>query len=78
MLKIPSRYSHLAYGVIQTGFTCSISAAIANLPFANQGMFLQHWLRTWGISWLTMVPIVVLAAPLIRRIVDRITSHRQT
>ncbi|SDE02813.1 Protein of unknown function [Cupriavidus sp. YR651] len=75
MPKIPSRYSYFAFGVIQAGLTCSIAAAIASIPFAAEGLFFQHWLRSWSVSWLTMLPVVVSASPIIRRLVDRMTNH---
>lgn len=75
MPKIPSRYSYFAHGVIQAGLTCSIAAAIASIPFAEEGLFFQHWLRSWSVSWLTMLPVVVSATPIIRRLVDRMTNH---
>ena len=75
MFRIPQRYGHFIYGVIQSGVTCSIAAAIASLPFIKEGAFLQHWFRSWGVSWLTMLPVVVVAAPLIRRLAERMTSR---
>lgn len=75
MPKIPSRYRYFAYGVIQSGLTCSIAAAIASIPFVENGLFFQHWLRSWSVSWLTMLPVVVSATPIIRRLVDRMTNH---
>ncbi len=75
MLKLPSRYSHFVYGVIQAGLTCAIAAAIASIPFAEEGLFFQQWLRSWSISWLTMLPVVLLAAPFIRRMVERMTTN---
>nr|WP_092143656.1 DUF2798 domain-containing protein [Cupriavidus sp. YR651] len=74
MLKIPSRYSHFAFGVIQAGITCSIAAAIASIQFISKGFFFQHWLKSWGISWLTMLPIVMLSAHFIRRMVDKMIA----
>jgi len=73
MPHIPSRYGHFVFGVLQSGLTCAIAAAIANLPFVAEGTFIGHWLRSWAMSWLVMLPVVVLAAPIIRRAVERIT-----
>ncbi|MFP3555494.1 DUF2798 domain-containing protein [Paraburkholderia sp. SIMBA_049] len=73
MLKISSRHSHFVFGVLQSGLTSAIAAAIASIPFVKDGMFVPHWLISWSISWLTMLPIVVTAAPLIRKIAERIT-----
>jgi hypothetical protein len=72
MLKISSRYSHFVFGVLQAGLTSAIAAAIASISFVKGGMFVPHWLTSWGISWLTMLPVVVTAAPFIRRLADRI------
>jgi hypothetical protein len=72
--KIPQRYGHFVYGVIQSGVTCAIAAAIACMPLIREGAFLQHWFRSWTLSWATMLPVVVVAAPLIRRLAERIAS----
>ena len=70
MLSIPKRYSHFLFGLIQSGFTCAIAAAIASAPFMYHGIFISHWLKSWIIAWATMIPFVLLATPLIRRTVD--------
>ncbi len=75
MLGIPRRYSHYVFGVIQSGLTCAIAAAIASLPFLPDGSFARHWLQSWGIAWVTMLPVVILAAPAIRALVHRLTRE---
>jgi hypothetical protein len=75
MLGIPRRFSHFVYGIIQSGLTCAIAAAIASFSFAEEGTFLVHWLRSWGLAWLTLLPIVVFAAPSIRRLTHILTSQ---
>ena len=75
MTFIPVRYSHLTFGVIQSGLTSGISAAVASVPFWQQRTFLSHWLSSWSISWLIMLPIVILAAPVIRSFVHRMTRE---
>jgi hypothetical protein len=37
------------------------------------GSFLSHWLGAWLLSWLMMVPVVVFAAPGIRRLANFLT-----
>jgi len=74
--RIPRRYSHLAFGVIQSGLTCAIAAAIGSTPFLAQGSFLTHWLRAFGVGWLIMLPVVVAAGPVIHRIVEKLTAER--
>ncbi len=73
MQKIPHRYSHFLFGVAQSGLTCLVAAAIASLPFLGNGTFVVHWLVSWMIAWATMLPIVLAAAPLIKRLVDALT-----
>jgi hypothetical protein len=73
MLGIPRRYGHFVYGVVQSGLTCAVAAAIASFPFLQEGSFVTHWVRTWGLAWLIMLPVVLLAAPAIRRLTDSLT-----
>lgn len=68
MLGIPRRYSHFVYGVIQSGLTCGIAAAIASYPLMASGSFIVHWLQSWAAAWLLMLPVVLFAAPAIRRL----------
>ena len=74
MLGIPRRHSHFVFAVIQSGLTCLIAAGIASLPPAPAGQFLMHWLWSWLASWIVMLPVVVLAAPVIRSVSLRLTS----
>lgn len=66
MLGIPRRFSHFVYATLQSGLTCAIAAAIASLPFLTGGSFIRHWLQSWGLSWVVMLPVVLAAAPVIR------------
>jgi hypothetical protein len=74
MQKIPRRYAHFLFGVAQSGLTCFVAAAIASLPFLGTGTFVAHWLLAWAISWATMLPIVLAAAPAIKRLVEALTK----
>lgn len=73
MLGIPRRYGHFLFAVIQSGITSAIAAAIASAPFLDDSTFLIHWLGSWLVAWTAMVPIVLLAAPIIRRLVLALT-----
>ena len=75
MLGIPRRYSHFVFGVIQSGLTSAIAAAIASLPLRATGYFAMHWLQSWLVSWLLMLPIVIFAAPAIRRLAHAVTRE---
>ena len=75
MLAIPRRYSHFVFGVIQSGLTCAIAAAIASFPFIETGGFIKNWLLSWLISWMAMLPLVLVAAPAIRSLSIRLTRE---
>ena len=49
-----------------------MATAIAVYPIAHSVLeFVERWVLAWGIAWLTMLPVVVLAAPYIHRAVMR-------
>jgi len=75
MLGLPRRYSHFVYGVIQSGLTSAVAAAIASAPFYHEGLFWSHWLRSALLAWLVMLPIVLFAAPAIRRLTAILTRE---
>ncbi|MBB3148487.1 hypothetical protein FHS21_004935 [Phyllobacterium trifolii] len=74
MPRIPRRYHHFVFGILQSGLTCAVAAAIASFPFLDEHSFTQHWMSSWMISWGLMLPVVVLAAPSIRRLTDSLTK----
>ena len=73
MLRIPRRYGHFVFGVIQSGLTTAIATAITSLPFLAESTFLLHWLGAWEMALAAMTPDVLLAAPFIRRLVEVLT-----
>jgi len=75
MLGIPRRYTHFVFGVIQSGLTSLIAAGIASFPSLAAGKCLQNWLLSFLIAWLTMLPVVLLAAPAIRSLAVALTRE---
>jgi len=75
MLGIPRRYSHFVFGVIQSGLTSAVAAAIASYPFFAEGGFLTHWVTAWLAAWVLMVPVVLFAAPFIRKMAVFLTRE---
>jgi len=75
MLRIPRRYSHFVFGILQSGLTCAIAAAIASYPLFSTGRVLTYWLESWSLSWLIMLPVVLFAAPGIRRLSLAMTTE---
>jgi len=73
--RAPARFAPYLFGAIQSGLTCLVASGIACAPMLGEGHFLAHWLSAWLIAWVTMLPIVILAAPLIQKLVRRITGN---
>jgi hypothetical protein len=76
MRRIPHIYGHFVFGIIQSGLTSCIAAAIASFAFLDDGRFLQNWISSWLMSWLIMLPVVIFAAPFIRRAVMKLTDEK--
>jgi Protein of unknown function (DUF2798) len=72
--RIPRRYNHFVFGVIQSGLTCLVAAGIASFPAAGAVQFMEHWLLAWLVSWAAMLPVVLLAAPFIRALANHVTG----
>lgn len=74
MPRIPKRHAYVVFGVMQSGLTCAVAAAIASLSFVRSGAFFGHWSQSWLVAWATMIPVVILASPFIRRVADALTA----
>lgn len=74
MRGIPRRYSHIVFGVLQSGLTSAIAAAIALFPGDGGLALVGRWLGSWLLAWAVMLPIVVFAAPFIRRLAVALTQ----
>jgi hypothetical protein len=75
MSRLPKRYAPFVFGIVQAGITTAVATAIATLPLTGFGfVFFEHWTLAWCLAWLTMLPIVILFAPLIQRAVAAVTT----
>ena len=63
MRGIPQRYSHVVFGVLQSGLTSAIAAAVALLPDDGGLDLLQRRLGSRLLAWSVMLPIVADVAP---------------
>jgi Protein of unknown function (DUF2798) len=75
--KLPRRYAHFLFAVIQSGMTSAIASAIAFFRVAADAWFISDWLTSWLTAWVTMVPIVLFAAPFIRSVANSLTSDER-
>ena len=73
--SIPTRYAPFIYGILQSAVTTGVATGIATQQLLGFGMeFAQRWLYVWAIAWLTMLPVVLLVAPLLQRAVVALTG----
>jgi Protein of unknown function (DUF2798) len=73
MPRPPRRYAHFLFAAMQSALTSSIAAAIASFNLIWAGGFLGHWLRSWAVAWVLMLPVVIIAAPAISRLSEFMT-----
>ncbi|HEY2185866.1 MAG TPA: DUF2798 domain-containing protein [Xanthobacteraceae bacterium] len=74
MARLPRQYAPLIFGIIQAAITTAVATAIATHQLAGFSMrFVEEWLSTWGVAFLTMLPVVVFVAPFIQRCVLALT-----
>ena len=71
---IPKRYAHIAFGFLLSGMMSFLISGISTFLAvgAHQGFF-SEWIGAWLPSWAVAFPIVLVLAPLARRLVAAIT-----
>ena len=75
MVRIARKHSHFVFGGLQSGLTSLIAAGIASFPSPTILQFIGHWMWSWLIAWAIMMPVVMLAAPLIRTVSIALTHE---
>src|SRR5689334_357586 len=64
MARLPQKYAPFVFGVIQAAITTAVATAIATHQLTEFGLlFLERWAFAWLVAWLTMLPVVILLAP---------------
>tara|TARA_Y100000815_G_scaffold111290_1_gene99918 strand:+ start:1915 stop:2142 length:228 start_codon:yes stop_codon:yes gene_type:complete len=74
---IPQKYSPLLFAMILSGVMSLLVSGISTLRAAGleQG-FAGLWMMSWLTAWLFAFPIVLVVAPLTRRVVQLIVESR--
>ena len=67
---MPARFAPYLFGFILSGLMSAVVSAIATLRNAGlaEGVF-GLWLNAWLLSWLIAFPVVLVVAPITRRLV---------
>jgi hypothetical protein len=75
MARLSQQYTPFAYGIIQAAITTAVATVIATHQMAGFNMrFVGEWLADWGLSFLTMLPVVIFVSPVIQRCVLALTA----
>ena len=79
MARLPQKYAPFVFGLIQAAITTAVATAIATHQLTEFGLlFLQRWMFAWLVAWLTMLPVVILFAPLLQRAVAALTASKSS
>jgi hypothetical protein len=72
--RLPKHYAALVYCVIQAAMITAVATAIATAQLTGLYMwFFEKWVLARGLAWLTMLSVVLLAAPAIHQAVQTLT-----
>lgn len=64
--------------MIQAAITTAVATAIATYQGMGASGFPFQWMLSWGLAWLTMLPVVIGVSPLIQRAVLALTVPEAT
>ncbi|MDD2719778.1 MAG: DUF2798 domain-containing protein [Gallionella sp.] len=65
-LRIPEKYRHLLFGGLLTIISGSVVLVNSDFPL--------QWLRAFATAWPIAFPSVLLVAPVVRKVVTRLTA----
>lgn len=73
-MKIPARYSNLLFGgMLSVIMVTIISGAVVLINQGYNAEFFTHWFKGFITAWPVAFPAVLVVAPFVQRIVERIT-----
>ncbi len=74
-MKIPSRYAPLVFGALLSSvMVVVVSGFVLSMTRGVHAGFLEQWLRSSATTWPVAFPTVTLIAPVVRKLVGRITG----
>lgn len=72
---IPQRLAPVAFGFVLSGLMSLIVSGLSTVRTVGLADgFFGLWMGNWAASWLVAFPVVLVVAPLARRIVGRFTA----
>lgn len=58
----------LIMGIITTGII-SFTLIALNVGFSEK--FLKVWLKSWGMAYLIVIPVILIIGPIVQKLVDK-------
>ncbi len=72
---IPARYAHVLFGFLLSGIMVAfVSFVILVMNGVGFDGFFLRWLKAFLPTWAVAFPTVLVVAPLVRKLVDRLTA----
>lgn len=57
----------MVMGIITTGI---ISFTLMSINLGFSGRFLAIWVRNWGVAYIVVIPVILVIAPQVQKLVD--------
>lgn len=57
--------------------TCIISFTLIAVNIGFTGAFLKIWLRSWTLSYLVVIPAILILGPRVQKLVDHLFTKNQ-
>jgi hypothetical protein len=80
-VRVPKRFSPFLFPLLLSGFMTFLITGISmtrvlgiNALVNDPVNFLQNWMKAYLSSWLVAYPILLLVIPVVRRVVDWLTT----
>ena len=74
-MHIPTRFSPLVFGATLSAImTAVVSAFVILITQGVTDAFALQWLRSCAMTWPVAFPTVTLVAPMVRKMVARVTA----
>ncbi|MCE8007405.1 DUF2798 domain-containing protein [Aestuariivita sp.] len=72
---LPARFAPILFGFLVSGLMSCVVSGIATVKALGmvEGVF-GAWMVSWSFSWAVAFPTILVVAPLVRRLVARLTK----
>jgi Protein of unknown function (DUF2798) len=82
-IRVPKRFAPYLFPLLLSGFMTLLITGISmtrvlgiDVLVKDPGNFLRIWMKAYLSSWLVAYPILLLVIPVVRRLVDWLTTDK--